>query len=159
VGSTTNQAATADFNGDGKLDLAISNYNSSSVSILLGNGDGTFQTHVDYATGSGPGGVSVADVNSDHRVDLLIPNYLAGTLSVLLGSCSIVTLFPNLAATGFVRDRDRLQWRRKPDLAVDCACGNAATRFGYSGAISTLLGNAMARSVHVTMTSERFLTL
>ena len=61
-------------------------YSSDTVSILLGNGDGTFQTQVQYGTGSGPGGVNIADVNGDDKVDLLIPNQLSGTISVLLGN-------------------------------------------------------------------------
>ncbi len=43
--------AVADFNGDHNLDLAVANWASGTVSILLGNGDGTFQTHVDYSVG------------------------------------------------------------------------------------------------------------
>ncbi len=52
VGSTPwSSIATGDFTGDGKLDLAIANANGSSVSVLLGNGDGTFQPQVTYAVG------------------------------------------------------------------------------------------------------------
>ena len=43
-----------DFTGDGRTDLAVANQDSNDVSILLGNGDGTFQTQVTYAVGSGP---------------------------------------------------------------------------------------------------------
>ena len=46
---------TGDFNGDGRTDLAVANSGSDNdVSILLGNGDGTFQTQVTYAVGSSP---------------------------------------------------------------------------------------------------------
>src|SRR5262249_30359650 len=43
--------ATGDFTGDGKLDLAVANANGNSVSVLLDNGDGTFQPQVTYAVG------------------------------------------------------------------------------------------------------------
>ena len=43
-----------DFNGDGRTDLAVANAGSNDVSILLGNGDGTFQNQVTYAVGSSP---------------------------------------------------------------------------------------------------------
>src|SRR5439155_1116417 len=42
---------TGDFNGDGKLDLAVANAGTQDVSVLLGNGDGTFATHVDFGAG------------------------------------------------------------------------------------------------------------
>ena len=43
--------AVGDFNGDGKADLAVANYNSNNVSVLLGNGNGTFQAAVNYGAG------------------------------------------------------------------------------------------------------------
>jgi hypothetical protein len=76
--------AVGDFNGDGKADLAVANYSDHSVSVLLGNGDGTFQTHVDYATGSGPDSVAVGDFNGDGKADLAVTNDYA--VSVLLGN-------------------------------------------------------------------------
>ena len=44
--------AIGDLNGDGKPDLAVAIYNSNVVSVLLGNGDGTFAPRTDFATGS-----------------------------------------------------------------------------------------------------------
>ncbi len=63
-----------DFNGDGRLDLAIANYNSGTVSILLGNGDGTFRPPVDYSTGldTTPDAIAVGDFNGDGRLDLAV---------------------------------------------------------------------------------------
>src|SRR5437870_489925 len=57
----------ADVNGDGKLDLALANHGSNTVSVLLGNGDGTFAAKQDFATGSAPFSVAVADVNGDGK--------------------------------------------------------------------------------------------
>lgn len=58
--------ATGDFNGDGKLDLAVAYFNAGgAVSILLGNGDGTFQSAANYAVGSGPTSVAVGDFNEE----------------------------------------------------------------------------------------------
>jgi len=73
-----------DFNGDGKPDLAVGNWSgadglcctSPALSVLLGNGDGTFQQAVTYASGVQLS-VAVGDVNGDHRPDLVVANYLA----------------------------------------------------------------------------------
>jgi hypothetical protein len=81
--------ATADLNGDGILDLvAARGYNSgNSVSVFLGNGDGTFKTPVPYAVGLSPNGIVVADVNGDGKPDLVVPIYAANSnVSVLLGN-------------------------------------------------------------------------
>jgi hypothetical protein len=91
VGNIPEQVATGDFNGDGRLDLAVSDedccaYSVKKVSILLGNGDGTFQPHVDYTAGAGPNGVAVADFNADGKLDLAVSNLSANTISILLGN-------------------------------------------------------------------------
>ncbi|MFB7337742.1 FG-GAP repeat domain-containing protein, partial [Streptomyces adustus] len=49
--------AVGDFNGDGKPDLVTANYESGSVSVLLGNGDGTFAAKTDSRTGDNPSSV------------------------------------------------------------------------------------------------------
>ena len=46
--------ALGDVNGDGKPDLVVANYNSNTVSVLLGNGNGTFQAQQTFATGADP---------------------------------------------------------------------------------------------------------
>ena len=87
VGLTPPSLATADLNGDGILDLAVVDYGEGKVSILLGNGDGTFQAHVDYATGgSTPSTVVVRDFNGDGKLDLAVRNQGTNTVSVLLGN-------------------------------------------------------------------------
>jgi hypothetical protein len=69
----------ADFRGDGRVDLAIVDENDGtgnpgSVSVLLGNGNGTFQTHVDYAVGNLPVGIVAADFNGDGKIVLAVVN-------------------------------------------------------------------------------------
>lgn len=66
--------AFGDFNGDGNLDLAVVNLTSNTVSILLGNGDGTFKPRTDLPTGTGPRSVAVGDFNGDGVPDLAITN-------------------------------------------------------------------------------------
>jgi hypothetical protein len=64
--------AVADFNRDGILDLAVANYGSGTVSILLGNGDGSFSTALNYLAGPGPSWVAVGDLNRDGLPDLAV---------------------------------------------------------------------------------------
>lgn len=71
------------FLGDKKLDLVTAN-NSNTVSILLGNGDGTFQPVQNYKAGYSPASVAVGDFNGDGKPDLAVANRGDSTVSVLL---------------------------------------------------------------------------
>ena len=75
----------ADFNGDGKPDLAAANSYSDTVGVYLGKGDGTFQPPVDYAAGSQPYSVAVGDFNRDGKLDLATANAIS-TFSILMGN-------------------------------------------------------------------------
>jgi hypothetical protein len=75
-----------DVNGDGKSDLIAANQSSNNVSVLLGNGNGTFQAKVDYATATEPRSVALRDVNSDTKLDVITANTVSNKASVLLGN-------------------------------------------------------------------------
>jgi hypothetical protein len=77
--------ATGDFNGDGKIDLAVVDQTDDSFSILLGNGDGTFQKHVDTSLSARPSFVIVGDFNQDGKADLAIPES-GNNVAILLGN-------------------------------------------------------------------------
>jgi hypothetical protein len=68
----TSAIVPGDFTGDGHLDLAVTNCDDNTVSILLGNGDGTFQPQVTYPAGNGPGNLVVGDFNGDGHLDLVV---------------------------------------------------------------------------------------
>jgi hypothetical protein len=82
-----------DFNGDGKLDLAVSNngVGAGSISVYLGNGNGTLQPPINSASGNGPWFLAVGDFNQDGKLDLVAENLDNSTptvtsfVSVLLG--------------------------------------------------------------------------
>ena len=101
TGPSPTAVVSGDFNNDGILDLAVTDANCSyqvegmalselicdagTVSILLGNGDGSFQPHIDYATGKNPSALAAGDFNGDGKLDLAIVNTQDGSVSVLLG--------------------------------------------------------------------------
>ncbi len=64
----------------------MANYDSNNVSVLLGNGDGTFQAAVNYDTGTGPRSIATGDFNSDGNTDLVVANTDSNNVSVLLGN-------------------------------------------------------------------------
>ena len=95
VGATPQSVVVGDFNGDGKPDLAVADRGdslgrSAGVSVLLGNGDGTFQAAQNFAAGFYPISVGVGDFNGDGKPDLAVanfpPDFVDGTVSVLLGN-------------------------------------------------------------------------
>jgi hypothetical protein len=131
--------AVGDFNVDRKLDLAVANYDSDSVSVLLGNGDGTFGDVLGYATGRRPSRVVVGDFNLDGKPDLAVADDSmspSGAVSVLLGrgdgsfadklDYGIGDGLGPVAVGDFNLDG-------KPDLAL--------ARSTFGGTVSVLLGN------------------
>src|SRR5690242_15873375 len=89
VGSGPSQLIVADFNGDHIPDLATVNNTSSTVSILINNGNGTFRPHVDFATGPSPVGLAAVDWNKDGKMDLVVVNSgadAAHSVSILIGN-------------------------------------------------------------------------
>ncbi len=78
--------AAGDFNGDGKLDLAVANSGSNNLTILLGNGDGTFTAAPSPATGNAPTSVAVGDFNGDGKLDLAAVNSGNNTIGIFLGN-------------------------------------------------------------------------
>ena len=86
VGTAPAAVAVGDFNGDGKPDLAVVNSSSGSVSILLGKGDGTFQSALTYHVSNAPLFAAVGDFNGDHKLDLAVANGSANTISILMGN-------------------------------------------------------------------------
>jgi len=143
--------AVGDFNGDGKLDLAILN-EVNTISILLGDGGGNF-SQVSTASGAGAAdntSIAVGDFNGDGKLDLAFVNECYdntsctnGTVSILLGdgtgnftmaSYQLVGLRPTALAVGDFNEDGKL------DVAV-VNCGEFCFQGGGNGSVSVLLGD------------------
>src|SRR5262249_13361383 len=74
------------FNGDGLLDLAVANTGSNSASILIGNGNGTFQGAQHFAVGANPRSIILGDFNGDGFPDLATANEGSNNVSILIGN-------------------------------------------------------------------------
>src|SRR5579863_9137678 len=143
--STTNPSSVAvgDFNEDGKLDMAVAN--GSVLSVFLGNGDGTFQPRVDYATILNPIEVIAADLRGNGTLDLAVVN--RGQISVLLGNGD-GTFQPHVDYSGYLSEAFNigsivaadLNADGKLDLAAAWAC-QSCLPVSFAGATSVFLGN------------------
>ena len=85
VGTAPGVIVTADFNGDGKADLATMDIVSFTVSVLMGNGDGTFRALAAYALPCQPVHMTVGDFVKDGKPDLLIVCIASPSVYVLPG--------------------------------------------------------------------------
>jgi len=83
VGNAPHGIVSADFNGDGRADLAVTNFWDDDVSVLYGLSGGGFGGRQDVGVGDGPYGIVSADFNGDGRADLAVTNWLDDDVSVL----------------------------------------------------------------------------
>jgi hypothetical protein len=106
VGSEPQYGAVGDFNGDGKLDLIATNEADDTISVLLGNGDGSFGPQSTFAVGDKPASIAVDDLDGDGDLDLVVANEADDTISVLLGNgnggFSLLSTFGNGAPANSV---------------------------------------------------------
>jgi hypothetical protein len=86
TGAGTASVISADFNGDGKVDLATASSGSGNISILTGDGSGNFSLLNNYSAGSGPYSLCVGDFNGDSKVDLAVANHNSNNVSFMAGN-------------------------------------------------------------------------
>ena len=162
----------ADFDGDGKLDLAVANGGAGNVSIFFGNGDGTFQAATSFDAGVSPAALSKGDFNNDGKPDLAVfqpgdTNTLAsGAMSVLLGKgdgsfqspkITMLTVATDMAVADFDLDH-------KSDVAVadyDSNSGNTRILVLIGKGDGTFQSPTQGATVQSTISGEgvRYLAL
>jgi thiamine pyrophosphokinase len=86
TGTVPASLAIGDFNGDGKSDLAVANFSTNNISILLGTGIGTFGAATNFGVGTAPRSVAIGDFNGDGKSDLAVANDNSNNVSILLGT-------------------------------------------------------------------------
>jgi hypothetical protein len=131
VDTGTTAVAVADFNGDGMPDLVVLSSTSQRLTVLQGNGSGTFTVGTQhFSAGNGPVRLAVADFDGDGKIDVVVVNKRSNNVSVLLGNGNLtfqnaanypVGTSPYAAAVGDF-NRDGI-----PDLAVSNAGSNNVT--------------------------------
>ncbi|MDQ4123438.1 MAG: VCBS repeat-containing protein [Acidobacteriota bacterium] len=154
--NSPNGIVNGDFNGDGRLDLAVSstgNFSGSNsfISILFGTGDGRFGNPVVYTVGSNARSLRVGDFNGDSRPDLAVANRSSNTVSLLINSGSgsfsqtlnyLSGILPNAIDIGdFNRDRR---------LDVIAANQIGATLFGFAPGTLSILTNSCREAITKT---------
>ncbi|MBI3818493.1 MAG: VCBS repeat-containing protein [Planctomycetes bacterium] len=137
--------AAGDFNNDGKLDVAVSDYSTNQIFLALGDGAGNFTISASPTVGSNPFGIAAADVNNDSKLDVIVANNGASNLSVARGNgtggfaAAITTVAlpstPRFVATGFMNGDANV------DLAVYCeGDGKLRCYTGNGGAVFSAFG-------------------
>ncbi len=139
TGSLPNSVAVGDFNGDGKLDLAVADLGSSRVSVLLnatapGSLTPSFLPRTDFGTGSAPDSVAVGDLNGDGMPDLAVTNFFSNSVSVLL----------NTTAAG----ASTLSFSAKQDFTTGLYPDSVAMGdFNGDGVLDMVIANSSSNSV------------
>ena len=144
----------ADFNADGNSDLATSNIDTpDTVSVLLGNGDGTFGPTQSFATGNQTGGAAEAlksgDFNDDGFPDLVVVNTDSGTVAILLGAENGTTFELSGSYTVGLLPRDVAVADFDADGMLDLATASTFS-FGVSVLLGTGDGSFSPAETYVT---------
>ncbi|MBL8215751.1 MAG: VCBS repeat-containing protein [Bryobacterales bacterium] len=144
VGVDPKDVAAADINADGRIDLIVANQgspgtNNGSLSLLLGNGNGTFSNATGIASSFNPTNITIGDVNADGRPDLIVSTSGANAttyIAVHLNSGNAVFATPTLLPVAFGPAKTALtdfNADGKVDIVVGHCCGEVQ--------MGVLLGN------------------
>jgi hypothetical protein len=127
----------ADFNSDGKLDLAAAGWNMYGALVFMGNGDGTLQEPLFFEndTGAGSNSLTAGDFNADGKIDLVTTNYASNSASVFLGNGAGDFTLPRTFSAGNAPGS-----ATAADVNADGKLDLVVTNGSFGGAVSVLLG-------------------
>src|SRR6266566_5017384 len=135
VGHSPSAVAVGDFNGDGKLDIGVANFTDNTISILLGNGDGTFTAGRTITGVNSPVAMVTGDFRSAGKLDLAVLDQADGLVSV----------FPGNGDGTFATKIDTSAGRSPSALVTGDFNGDGKTDLAVtnsgSNSVSVLLGN------------------
>jgi hypothetical protein len=149
-----------DLDRDGKVDIAVSNNSSNSISVFLNastSGTIAFSSKVDFATGSGPKGVAVGDVDGDGKDELAVANSISNSISILRntstsGTISFAPKLDSLLGTGVNTQQhisiSDLNGDGKPEVVSVNRGGNLLHIFKNHSTVGTI--NLSARQNYTT---------
>jgi len=129
-----------DLNGDGALDLALAHSSSNHISIVLGDGTGSFAPPQSFFVGTHPYSIAMGDVNGDGALDLAVSNLSSSNVSILLGDGNgafsprvnyLTEMYPFSVAMGDLNG----------DGALDLVVANQGVSPNFVGSVSVLLGD------------------
>jgi photosystem II stability/assembly factor-like uncharacterized protein len=164
TGFSSASIAAGDLDGDGKADLAVANYSSSTVSVFRNTGSSSitsssFAPNVDFATGLRPVSVAIGDLDGDGKADLAVANNGSSTVSVFrnTGSSGSITPSSFAAKVDFTSGSTPrsvaigdLNGDGKPDLAVANGSTYTVSVFSNKGTKGSITSSSFASQVYFT---------
>jgi uncharacterized protein (TIGR02145 family) len=162
TGTGSNNVAIGDIDGDGKLDLVVTNANSNTVSVFRNtstSGSISFAAKVDFVPGNTPYGIAIGDIDSDGKPDLVVVNQISNTVSVFKntsisgsitsGSFAAKVDFTTGTTPWGVAIND-IDGDGKPDLIVTSIISNTVSIFRNTSTFGSITSSSLAAKVDFT---------
>lgn len=149
TGTNPNTTAVDDIDGDGKIDIAVSNTGSNTISLFKNNstaGTLSFNPKIDYPAGNGPEGIAITDLNGDNEAELVIANTAANTVSILRKTLGQgLTLCPQTNSSSVTENTSGTVYQWQLDTGLGFS--NLSNNPSYSGtATNTLQLNGISNN-------------